>query len=196
MRYSPHAAPPNMLSMKKLFETLLLCVITMTLFLSCHPDGKENTTPAQEEYNTKDNDHPCCEVVCRRGACRTYESPCQCLCEAGQPICHGLNQGGDDPKGSHIPKIIVKATPGMMSLYDEDIQYIEQTLHHTAAAQALRNIKQLLIDNQYVLSSESAIQAYLENAAVYVEFANIQPDSVIDRLSELDINALDSLLIN
>ena len=84
----------------------------------------------------------------------------------------------------------------MMPLYDEDSQYIEQILHHVAAAQALRNIKQLLIDNQYVLSSESAIQTYLENAAVYAEFSNAQPDSVIDRLSELEMDALDSLLVN
>ena len=168
----------------------------MTFLPSCHSDGEENTTPSQEEYNTKDIDPPCCEVVCRRGACFAYESPCQCICVAGQPVCGGANHGGDNQKGNQIPKIVVKATPAMMPLYDEDSQYIEQILHHVAAAQALRNIKQLLIDNQYVLSSESAIQTYLENAAVYAEFSNAQPDSVIDRLSELEMDALDSLLVN
>ena len=71
----------------------------------------------------------------------------------------------------------------MMPLYDEDADFIEQTLHHAEAALALRNIKQLFLDNQYVLSTPKTIQAYLENVAVFVSFIQTQPQRVIDRLS-------------
>ena len=170
--------------MKKLF--ILLFVMSGVTFglVSCKEETQTQSVGLNEVLDSKDNKTPCCEVQCRRGSCRTYESPCNCTCVAGQPVCGALGNGGSPGQKGGTPKIVVEATPEMMALYDADIQYIEQTLHNTEAAQALRNIKQLLVDNQYVLSTSNAISAYVDNVGVYEQFINTQPDEVIDRLSD------------
>ncbi|MCR4964091.1 MAG: hypothetical protein K6A41_00380 [Bacteroidales bacterium] len=175
--------------MKKLLFVLFVMSGVAFGLISCKESGNnvlDDQTTTTELSGTKDDTPPCCRVMCRMGSCETYQSPCHCTCVAGLPVCGGLGNGGDPAQKGEVPKIVVKATQAMMPLYDEDADYIEQTLHHAGAAQALRNIKQLFIDNQYVLSTPATIQAYLENAAVYESFIQTQPQEVIDRLSSLE----------
>ncbi len=94
-------------------------------------------------------------------------------------------QGGDVTKAGEKPQVIIEATPEMMKLYDEDIEYVE-TLGGKAAAEAMRNIKQLFIDNNYVISSEKDVTEYYKNVNVYSEFISTQPEEVVDRLSNLE----------
>lgn len=169
----------------KRFLTIAMLTISISLgLISCDSEAQHSETTHQSAADSKDKTIPCCQVTCRRGTCICYKYPSSCSCIAGQPVCGHVDPGGDASKaGAENLNVIIEATPAMMELYDEDITFISTTLGIRDAADALQNIKQLFIDNNYSIASEDAIREYHKNLNVYIEFIGTQTEDVVDRLS-------------
>lgn len=178
----------NSKTMKKLIVFVVLVSSVCLGMVSCNIDSKKTETTAQESLQQKDSTVPCCEVSCRRGSCRSYSYPCNCTCVAGQPICGGVKEeGGEQSKDVAANyKVVIEATQDMLKLYDDDIEYIAKTLGNAPAADALRGIKQLFLDNNFTISSEKAVKNYWDYLKIYSDFIDTQSEEVIDRLSSLE----------
>lgn len=174
-------------TMKKIILTSILGLALV--MVCCNQEQKENELIQSQTTEIKDggDSNPCCEVSCRRGSCKSYETPCNCTCIAGQPMCGGIGGvGGNDPKSMAVPHIIVEASAEQIALYGTDANYIRNSLHNEEAAKALEGIQKLLVNNGGVLSSEESIRGYLEHMAVYAAFVETQPNEVVDILSSLE----------
>lgn len=175
--------------MKKLIVVLVLALSSCLVLISCNNESKQSATTTQDVSVQKESTTPCCEVACRRGTCKSYTYPCNCTCVAGQPICGGIATGGGDDQSKAVStnyNVVIEATQSMMKLYDEDIEYIAKTLGNAQAADALRGIKQLFLDNNFTISSKDAVKSYFNYIQVYSDFIATQSEDVIDRLSSLE----------
>lgn len=174
--------------MKNLIVVFVIVVSSCLVLVSCNHEAKNAESSPQEVVEQKDSTVPCCEVVCRRGSCKSYVTPCNCTCLAGQPVCGGIREEGGEQSKVATPNynVVIEATPEMMKLYDQDIEYVLKTLGNASAADALRGIKQLFLDNNFVISSEKAVKSYFEYMEVYSDFIDTQSEEVIDRLSDLE----------
>jgi len=87
---------------------------------------------------------------------------------------------------SNQSTVIIECSPEQLLEYDDAVNYISNDLHNETAAQALRNIKQLFINNNFCISSPLEVEKYNHYLRVYANFIASQPDSVVDRLSAME----------
>lgn len=166
--------------MKQILSLILLGLFTF--FYSC---SSENTSNSTELFDSKDNVTPCCQVQCRLSSCKKMGSPCQCTCVGGMALCFDPSISDNPASKSSMPTVIIESSPDKMPLFDESIRYIANNLHNAKAAQALRNLKQLFMVNNYKIDTPIEIEKYYYNLKVYTDFIETQPEEVVDLLSAI-----------
>ncbi len=167
---------------------LYICILSgvFSLFVSCENDEANKSSLHIETVKTGEHPDPCCEVICTRGSCRTFKSPCGCSCVAGIPVCKVLGGSGSLKNGQDSITVEIEVTPEQLSLYDKDIEYLSSVPNSENAVVALKNIKRLFEINNLKISSQDAVNQYNENANIYADFINNASKKVIDKLSILE----------
>ncbi len=77
--------------------------------------------------------------------------------------------------------VVVEASAELMEVYDEDINYLKRKKNTDEAVQSLENIKQLFMDNNYVLDTPELVEEYNLNVKRFSDCIEEQPFFVRNR---------------
>lgn len=83
-----------------------------------------------------------------------------------------------------MPDVIIEASADLMSVYDEDINYLKRQPNAEMAVLALEHIKQLFLDNDFVLDTPELIDEYNQTIKRYADCLRNQPSNVRDKMNE------------
>lgn len=160
-----------------LIFSITLCILA---FAACNNKGIRDTK--QENTTELSDSIPNCEVSSFKASLQSfYQSNSICSCFGGLPYCAIVSKSKDSTR-YNIDKSIITSSSDRMPLYDAHIKLITEDLHNESAAQALSNIKQLFMNNNYTLSSPSLVQEYYRNFIVYLDFYKTQSTQIQDKL--------------
>lgn len=154
-----------------------MLLVTLT---ACHK--KNNTKSDSTPLSELPHNVPSCEVTTSKGTLYSfYRNNFVCSSIGGLPYCQISPKNGDSLKYD-MEKSTIEITSDMIPLYDKHIHFIAEDLHNDKAAQALANIKQLFVDNDYKISTPDLIKKYYDNFIIYTEFYKKQSLRIRDKL--------------
>lgn len=165
-------------------HTLFITILAFFLFYNnaCDSCINEQHLTSCEYADFKGHANPCCEVHCHLSSCKSMGFPGQYTCTGGLAGCLNSHSCNNNPANCSHSTVIIESSPDKIPLFNDAIHYIANDLNNAKAAQALRNIKQLFLFNNYRIESPIEVEKYCHNLKVYADFIETQPSEVIEQL--------------